>query len=297
MMKSISMGRRDFLKRSAAVTLAAGMVGSISNAGAQEPAQTMKKAIQHGMLPKSLSDAEKFKLAKACGYEGIETSPMADLDAAKKLGDTAKAAGVRIHSICYGWWDKALCKGDAKAMDEGLKSMEAALRSAQAMGADAVLLVPGRVDSDVRYVEVYETSQKLIPKLIPLAQEMKVIIAIENVWNNFLLSPMEFARYVDEFNSPWVKAYFDTGNVVIIGWPQDWIRTLGKRIVKVHLKDFKKGPRQFVNLRDGDVNWPEVRKAFEEVGYTGYLTPELDAGDEAYLRDLSGRVDQIIAGK
>ena len=296
-MKNISMGRRDFLRRSAAATLAAGMAGRVSVVAAQAPAAGPKKAVQFGMLPKGLSDAEKFKLVKACGFEGVEMSPMADLDAARKLGETANAAGVSLHSVCFGWWNKPMCKGDAAAIDKGLKDMEVALRTAQAMGGDAVLLVPGRVESDMPYGQVYEQTQKIIPKLIPLAQEMKVIIAVENVWNDFLLSPLEFARYVDEFNSPWVRAYFDVGNVVVFGWPQDWIRTLGKRIVKVHLKDFKKGPREWVNLRDGDVNWPEVRKAFDEVGYTGYLTTELPGGDEAYLKDLSGRVDQIIAGK
>jgi hexulose-6-phosphate isomerase len=145
-------------------------------------------------------------------------------------------------------------------------------------------------------------SQKQIRKLIPLAEELKVIIAIEEVWNKFLLSPLEMARYVDEFQSPWVKAYFDVGNVVFYGYPQDWIRTLGKRIAKVHLKDFKiTGPGfgngyRFVNLGEGDIDWPAVRKAFAEVGYTGYATTELEGGDEAYLRDVGQRVDRLVLG-
>ncbi|NLV46987.1 MAG: sugar phosphate isomerase/epimerase, partial [Candidatus Hydrogenedentes bacterium] len=146
--------------------------------------------------------------------------------------------------------------------------------------------------------EAWERSHQHIPKLLPLAEELKITIAIEEVWNNFLLdSASEFARYVDEFKSPWVKAYFDVGNVLAYGAPEAWIRTLGKRIVKVHLKDFRKEGRKWVNLRDGDVNWPEVMKAFGEIGYSGYLTPELSGGDEAYLRDLSERIDLIIAGK
>ena len=165
------------------------------------------------------------------------------------------------------------------------------------MGATVMLLVPAVVNDRVRYAEAYERSQANIRKVLPLAEELEVIVAVENVWNKFLLSPIEFARYVDEFNNPWLRAYFDIGNVVIFGYPQDWIRTLGKRIVKIHLKDFKSKGYEWKNLREGDVNWPEVRAALAEVGYEGYVTPELSGGDEAYLRDLSGRIDLILAGK
>jgi hexulose-6-phosphate isomerase len=132
---------------------------------------------------------------------------------------------------------------------------------------------------------------------MPLARKMRVVIGIENVWNKFLLSPLEFSRYVDEFDSSWVQAYFDVGNVILFGYAQDWIRTLGKRIVRIHLKDFKRRGYKWTNLREGDVNWREVRRAFDEIGYRGYTTTELGGGDEAYLRDLSERIELIIAGK
>src|SRR5208283_6246503 len=129
--------------------------------------------------------------------------------------------------------------------------------------------------------------------LIPLAEELKVILALEEVWNKFLLSPLEFARYIDEFQSPWVRSYFDVGNVVLYGYPQDWIRTLGKRIVKLHLKDFqfkrdpvgKKQVADWVALREGAIDWKEVYKALIEVGYSGSATVELPGGDAAYLRE------------
>jgi hexulose-6-phosphate isomerase len=131
-----------------------------------------------------------------------------------------------------------------------------------------------------------------------MAAEYKVIIAVEEVWNKFLLSPLEFARYVDEFNSPWVKAYYDVGNMVLYGFPQDWIRTLGKRIVKVHLKDFAFRQRraEFTPLREGEIDWKEVHKALGEIGYKGDATVELSAGGADYLREVSKRVDLILEG-
>jgi hexulose-6-phosphate isomerase len=173
--------------------------------------------------------------------------------------------------------------------------METALRSAKALGADTVLLVPAVVKENVSYSDAYKRSQECIRKLLPLAEELNIVIAVENVWNKFLLSPLEFARYVDAFDSPWLKAYFDVGNVIIYGYAQDWIRTLGKRIVKIHLKDFKRKGYLWTNLLDGDVNWKEVRLALDEIGYHGFMTTELRGGDEAYLRDLSGRIDKIVA--
>lgn len=298
-MDNTSMGRRNFFKATAAATLAASIAGAPLTGTAAEPAVApLKKALQLGMLPEKLSNAEKFKLAKACGYEGIEASPMADLDAAKKMGETARAAGIRIHSVLYGGWEAPFSDPDPKVIEKGLKGMETALRTAHAMQADAVLLVPVVVNAKATTAEAFERSHQHIPKLLPLAEELKVVIAIEEVWNGFLLdSPKEFARYIDEFKSPWVGAYFDTGNVLKYGQPEEWIRVLGKRTVKVHLKDFIKKGEKWVNLRDGDVNWPEVRKAFSEVGYTGFVTPELAGGDEKYLRDLSQRIDLIEAGK
>jgi L-ribulose-5-phosphate 3-epimerase len=296
-MRSESMGRRDFLVRTASVAAGAAMVGAAGSGSKTESSPSgLKKAAQWGMMPGDLSDADKCKLARKCGFEGFESSPTNDLDAAKRLGDIAREAGVPIHSICFGGWGTPFSSPDPKVIDEGLKGMENALRTAHAYGADTVLLVPAVVTDTVRYAEAYERSQEHIPKLLPLAEELGVVIAVENVWNKFLLSPLEFAQYVDEFKSPWLKAYFDVGNVVTYGYPQDWIRTLGDRIAKIHLKDFKRGEHKFCAIREGDVQWPEVRKAIGEVGYTGYMTTEVGGGDEAYLTDLAGRLDLIIAG-
>jgi L-ribulose-5-phosphate 3-epimerase len=162
-----------------------------------------------------------------------------------------------------------------------------------------VLLVPAVVNAETAYRDALERSQKNVRRLLPLAQELNVIIGIENVWNKFLLSPVEFAAYVDGFKSPFVRAYFDVGNILLYGFPQDWIRTLGKRIVKLHLKDFsfRKNVAAFVALREGDVNWPAVYKSLAEIGYSGTATCELASGDEAYLREVSRRVDLILSGE
>ena len=296
------IGRRNFLKQTGMVAAATLSVNAVSGTLGATPAQaqekaTLKKAIQSGMLPEALAPVDRFKLAKNCGFEAVEmSSPVMEIDAAKKLADEAATAGIRIHSVVFGGWKTPFSDPDPKVVEAGLKDMEATLRGAKALGADAVLLVPAIVNEKVRYAEAYERSQANIRKLLPLAEELKVIIAVEYVWNKFLLSPLEFARYVDELNSPWLKAYFDTGNVVISGYPQDWIRTLGKRTVKIHLKDFRRKGYEFVNLFEGDVDFKEVRRALSEVGYSGYLTPELKGGDEAYLRNLSGQIDKIIAG-
>lgn len=290
------MERRSFLKYTAATGLGIGLAGAGGIAEAKGGAK-LRKALQIGMLPRDVSDAEKFKLAKKCGYEGIEGRPIADLDAAARLGKLAREAGTPIHSIVYGGWGAPFSDPNPDVIKKGLAGMETALRSAKAQGAETVLLVPAIVKEDVSYGDAYKRSQEHVRKLLPLAKELKVIIAVENVWNKFLLSPLEFARYVDEFESPWLQAYFDIGNVILFGYSQDWIRTLGKRIVKIHLKDFKRKGYQWKNLLEGDVNWKQVRLALEEIEYDGFLTPELGGGDEAYLTDLSGRIDKIIAMK
>jgi L-ribulose-5-phosphate 3-epimerase len=199
-------------------------------------------------------------------------------------------------------WRYPISSSDPDVVARSVKGMETSLKNAVLWGADAVLLVPAVVDATTSYRDAWTRSQRVIKeRLLPMARDMKVVIAVEEVWNKFLLSPLEFARYVDEFESPWVRAYFDVGNVVLYGFPQDWIRTLGSRIVKVHLKDFamdrKTSQYAWKNLGEGDIDWPQVRKAFGEIGYGGYVTTELNGGDAAYLKDLSARVDRFLAGE
>lgn len=298
------MNRREFLGRATKAAMAFGLAAPSLESYAEEirskqmaSDSRLKKALILSMLPGN-SVVDKFQLAADLGFHGMEVSPTNDPKEIKVLQGAVAKSGVKIHSIIYGGWGKPLSSADEAAGQQAVEDLKVALRSAKELGADALLLVPGVVNPDNRYKDVYERSQRRVKSVAPYAEELGVLIAIENVWNNFLLSPLEFARYVDEIGSPYVQAYFDVGNVVgAFGFPQDWIRTLGKRIKKIHLKDFKLQGRQWVNLRDGDVNWPEVRKALDEIGYEGYMTAELPAGDKDYLRDLSARIDKIIAGE
>ncbi|MCC6694142.1 MAG: TIM barrel protein [Candidatus Hydrogenedentes bacterium] len=290
------MNRRDFLAVSG-MAAGAAVLGSTLKAQAQDAAfPPFQKAVITGMLPKELSNPDKFALAKRCGFDGLESPPIADLNEAKTVGDQARDAGVPIHSIIYGGWEFPLSDPDPAVQEKGRAAVEQALLCAQAVGAQNILLVPAKVTAEVRYIDAYERSQKHIRSLIPVAEQAGVVITIEEVWNDFLMSPLEFAKYIDEFESPWVRAYFDVANVVAFGYPQDWIRTLGKRIMKVHVKDFKRDTREWPNLMEGSVDWPEVRRAFAEIGYQGFITAELKGGDEAYLKDLSERMSKIAAG-
>ncbi len=299
--------RRDFLKVSVGAVCAAPLAslgsaaaGLASAPPAAAPAGAgLKKAVQIYMLPKDLSYADRFKLARDVGFEAVEAQTIEDQKEAEEIKKASEDAKIPIHSVMnMDHWEYPLSSGDPAVVQKSLDGMKTSLHNAKLWGADTVLLVPAVVNPQTSYQDAWTRSQKQIRTLLPLAEELKVVIAIEEVWNKFLLSPLEMAKYVDEFQSPWIKSYFDVGNVVLYGYPQDWIHTLGKRIAKVHLKDFKvEGESwKWTNLGDGDVDWAAVRKAFADVGYTGYATTELEAGDEAYLRDLSKRVDRLVLG-
>ena len=267
----------------------------------------IKKGVLTSMLPDKLSWKERFQLAKDVGFEAVEGQTTEDVAIETEMRKASEATGMPIHSVMNMLhWQFPLSSSDTAAVDKSLKGMETSIRNAVAWGGTTVLLVPGVVNAQTSYADAYKRSQEQIRKLIPLAEKSKIIIAVENVWNKFLLSPLEFANYVDSFQTPWVRAYFDVGNIQLYGFPADWIRTLGKdRIAKVHLKDFhnrrnalvRANVPEFVNLRDGDIDWKDVHKAFTEIGYKGFATVELARGDEKYLRDLSGRVDMILNGE
>jgi len=284
------MNRREFLAATAAAAVASGATRL-----------PIKKALYLDMLPKKLSTNDRFKMAVDCGFEEIELPTMEDQAKAEEAKKAAQATKLRIHSVMnQAHWESPLSSADPAVVEKSMKGMETSLRNAHFWGAETVLLVPAVVNPTTSYKDAWTRSQAQIRKLIPLAKDLKVVIAVEEVWNKFLLSPLEFARYVDEFKSPWVKAYLDVGNMVFYGYPQDWMRTVGPRAVKLHFKDFrwswKTMKTEFVNLREGDIDWKEIHKALSETGYKGTATAELDSGDAAYLKDVAKRMDIILAG-
>jgi L-ribulose-5-phosphate 3-epimerase len=266
----------------------------LAAAGANAAGGKIERAVLISMLPKELSYLDQFKLAVDIGFLSMEARTVDDDTEAEKIKDAADKAGLRIHSVMnMSHWKDPLSSPDPAQVDACVRGMRSSMRQAKIYNADTVLLVPAVVREDTTYEQAWERSQKEIRKLIPEAEAHDVIIAVEEVWNKFLLTPRDFAQYVDEFNHPLVKAYFDVGNIVHYGVPEHWIRTVGSRIVKVHLKDYSRA-KGFVNLGEGDVNWPEVQKAFAEVGYEGTATVELRGGDREYLSDVGARVDRLL---
>ena len=299
--------RRDFLRTLAAVAATAAaprLAAQQGAAPAPKPATGgIRKAVLLSMLPKQGSYEQRFAIGREAGFEAIEMPTITRQEEAAEIREAARKTGLRVHSVMNSdHWRYPISSGNPDEVNRSVAGMETSLRNAALWGADTVLLVPAVVDPATPYREAYTRSQRVIrERLLPMAQELKVIIAVEEVWNKFLLSPLEFARYVDEFESPWLQAYFDVGNVVFYGYPQDWIRTLGKRIVKLHVKDFQldrqNGRFFWKNIGEGDVDWPEVRRALNDIGYAGYMTTEIQGGDLAYLTDVSARLDRFLAGE
>jgi len=299
------MKRRDFLKGSAgALALAALAPGAFAQAQTPAAAQkrSIRKAIMWGTVGVKGSVLEKMKAVKEAGFEGTEMNSHMDQDEVMRARDEV---GLVIPSVCgVHHWSKPLSHPDPKVRAEGLDALKQTLRDAKRYGASSVLLVPGVVSKEISYSDAYTRSQAEIRKAVPVAEELGVKIAIENVWNQFLLSPLEAARYVDEFNSPAVGWHFDIGNVITYGWPEQWIRVLGKRIQKLHVKEFSRKRRDQeglwkgfdVALLEGDDDWPAVMKALDDVGYQGWAMTEQGGGDSpAGLKDLVQRFDKILS--
>src|SRR5437868_3648373 len=301
----IHASRREFLKSTVkaaacAASLEVGFERILSSTSsaiqsttptpAQPSTLSIKKGLVYSMLPGKLSHSERFRMARDAGFEVVQAPTTPEERVADEMKNAADKASIRIDSVMnMDHWQYPLSSSDPAVVEKSLRGMRTSLRNAKFWGCDAVLLVPAVVNPQTPYRDAWTRSQQQIRKLIPLAEEVKAVIAIEEVWNKFLLSPTEMNAYIQEFQSPWIKAWFDVGNVLLYGYPQDWIRTLGKSIVKVHLKDFKRkeGGYAWVNLGDGDADWPAVRAAFTEIGYAGSVIAELEPGDEAYLRDVS----------
>lgn len=296
------MTRRDFLQAAAVAGVAALSAPSLLAADAPAGRRAHKRGIMWGTVGVKGSVLEKMQAVKAAGFDGAEMNSHMNQDEVLAARD---ATGMVIPSVCCSThWGKPLSSPDPKVREEGLQGLLQSLRDAKRYGADSILFVPAVVNGQISYADAYQRSQTEIRKALPLAEELGVKIALENVWNHFLLSPMEAARYVDEFQSPWVGWHFDVGNIVNYGWPEQWIQILGKRILKLHFKEFSRKKRDneglwkgfSAPLTEGDVDWAAVMKASDEIGYKGWVITEIGSGDSVEgLKDLVARVDKILA--
>ncbi|MDX1951632.1 MAG: sugar phosphate isomerase/epimerase family protein [Verrucomicrobiota bacterium] len=293
----MTSNRRQFIFASAAL-----LAALPSNFAQVASRRKIRKAIMYATVGVPGSVMEKFRMVKEAGFEGVEA--MSHMDQ-KEVLEAREATGLEIPSVCCNThWAKPLSDPNPSAREVGLEGLRHSLRDAKAYGAASVLLVPAVVNKNVSYADAYKRSQEEIKKVIPLAEELGVRIAIENVWNQFLLSPLEAARYVDEFNSPLVKWHFDIGNIINYGWPEQWIKILGGRIQTLHIKEFSREKRNNeglwkgfdVKFLEGDNDWPTIMKALDEIGYSGWGIAEQGGGNTPEgLKDLAVRMDKMFA--
>lgn len=321
--------RRDFLATSTAFTVGLGAGLRAVSSHAQDGAPAFRTQLRKALIMSKPTEDE-LKRLKDAGFDGVEGGIVTPQEA-EQCRAAAEKLGMRIHSVLRGWAE--FNSDDPGKVEATFKTTEDALRAAHGFGADAVLLVPCRIGGmkmpkpqefaiefdeptghltrvvagdNAPYADylrahnhAIDTSRAAVKRLIPLAEELRVVIALENVWNNLWVKPAIFRNFVASFANPWVKAYFDIGNHVKYAPPEEWILTLGRLVAKCHVKDFKlsetdPGDGKFVNIRDGSVRWPAVRAALDKVGYNGWMTIE---GGSLSLEENNRRLDLIIAGK
>ena len=285
----IPLNRRQMLERAAvcgtALVTAAPWFAERLPAQDSRSTGRIKKGLKYSMIVESLSITDKFKLAKDLGFEGLEVR-VHGKDDRREYQRASESTGLPIHGV----------------LNSSDPDLRGAIDFARYLGATSVLYVAGRVNQKTAYDENYRATQKILHDAAPYAEKHGVQVLVENVWNEFLLSPLEMARYLDEIGSAWVAAYFDIGNVMRFGWPEQWIRILGKRIVKVDVKEFSR--RRYVEeeswkgfdvpLGEGDVDWPAVRTALQSLEFQGWATAEVKGGDRARLADIAARMDRVL---
>ncbi len=293
-----TVSRRVFLQTSA---LAVSTGAMTSTNYAAETKSTERKRLNKGKIFKANKgggigkdrEAMRAKLIqyKELGFDGIEGGSPNISDVAA-LREVILETGVPVHGVVDGvHWQKRLSSPNPADRDYGREALAQALKDAHAIGASTVLLVPGKVTgNDETHDHVWSRSIVEIRKVLPVAARLGISILIENVWNGFCEDPEQLRDYVDEIDSPWVGVYFDIGNCRKFGPAEDWIRTLGSRIVKLDVKDWGK-KNGFCRLGEGDVNWPEVRAALAEINFSGWATRE---GRDNSLEDTAALIDELL---
>jgi L-ribulose-5-phosphate 3-epimerase len=281
----------------------------------------MRKSINIWSFPAKLSLAEKFRLARDSGFHGFEIDlsedgPLTLNSSAKEAAAVRKLAeesGLQLSGLATGlYWSANAASADPAVRARAATILKKQIEIANALDLDAILVVPAAVGADfipgceiVPYDAAWQRATAFVHTALPLAEQAGVRICIENVWNKFLLSPLEMRQFIAQFNSEWVGAYFDVGNVLALGYPEHWIPILGQQIRRVHLKDYRRAVGSvdgFVEILSGDVNWPAVMGALRDIGYGGWLTAEMippvpfyKHAPETLLFNTSRAMDSLLA--
>ncbi len=305
--------RREFLQQSAAALTIAAPFGFGARAAfaadesTGEHRGTIYKSVKFGMFGEKISIKEKFQILKDLGYDGVEMNSPGGADK-KKARAASTEVGLPIHGVVDSiHWGTRLSDPSEEVRAKGLAGLKTAIEETSFLGGSAVLLVPGAVRNPERenHQHVWDRSIVEIRKALPLASRLGIHILIENVWNGFCYDPngpdnqtaKQLARYIDEIDSPWVGVYFDIGNHQRFGKPAEWIRTLGRRIVKLDVKDWKKSDRpsgSWTKIGDGDVDWADVRRALKDIRFSGWSTAEVGGGDRNRMKEIAGRMDRAL---
>jgi len=248
--------RRRFIKSTAALAALAALRAPLSAASSER-----RLAIQISSLPAGLSFLERFRIAADAGFSGVEMGAVQSLSEAALACKAAEQTGLRIHSVADATCRRyPLSSADPDVVRKGVDGIETALRNARLWGADAVSIVPAARRPDTSYRDTWHRSQSVIrERVLPVARDLGVVLAVEKIWDEFLVAPSELARYVDAFDSPWVKAAYDASNIVFYARHQDWIRILGPRLV-------------MVRIASGCTDLAEARRALEGIDYDGWVT-------------------------
>lgn len=249
----------------------------------------------------SLDDT--LSLCQEAGYEAVELvfTEEKDLnvrmgkDEIVQVGERCKAAGVEIGSVIANYAERgSLMSRDPGEREKCCRSLVRSLQIAGVLGVDGVLLHPGQLTVEGTYEEAWNDLRDALKEVAAVAEENRAAIGLENVWNKFMLSPWEARALIDEVGSPWVGVYLDTANMMAYGYPEHWIRGLGARIKKIHFKDFSRREHSFVNLLEGDTDWPVIMRELRQIGYDSTLIHEV-GGDHQALIDLGERMRRIVA--
>lgn len=314
------MNKRDFIKSAAVITGATAVSSLVTNSKANEFDEesvalhinsndknkkvVLKKSLGLAMIKENLSLTDKFKLVKDLGFHGVELDSPIEFTLSEVI-EARDKSGIELPSVVNkDHWNVPLSDPDPEVRKKCITSVAKSLEEIKELGGDTVLVVPGVVNEKVSYEAAYITSQNSIRELIPFAEKTGMQIGIENVWNNFLISPIEAKQFIDEINHPLIGWYFDIGNVLRYGWPQHWIKTLHSRIKKLHIKEYSLELMNTsglwegfnVELLKGDINWTVVMKTVSEVNHQGgWLTVEVPGGDRNHLKQISAQMDQIIS--